>query len=69
MIKKSRQKFKYRENERAFALKQKTFFKGLSIPKNFLRPEGRPFKVHNMTSGTNESKSLVKHVLFNLEKV
>ena len=42
MTKKSRQKFKYLENEKSFKVKQKAFFinfKWLSVAKNCLRPE------------------------------
>ena len=45
MTKKTRQKFKYLENERAFDVKLKAFFiifKGFSATKNCLRPESAP---------------------------
>ena len=51
MTKKSRQKFKYIENEKAFKMKQKVFlkiFKGLSlkqIKKFFLEDESPTLKV------------------------
>ena len=39
MTTKSRQKFKYFENEKSFKDKIKSIFKGLSVAKNCLRPE------------------------------
>ena len=47
MGKKSRQKFKYLENEKSFQDEIKTFFfnfEGLSVAKNCLRPETAPSK-------------------------
>ena len=47
MTKKSRQKFKYLENEKSFKVKQKAFFiifQGFSIAKNCLRLESAPLK-------------------------
>ena len=45
MIKKSRQKFKYLKNEKSLSGEIKSIFvifKGLSVPKNCLRPESAP---------------------------
>ena len=48
MIKKSRQKLKYLENEKSFCGEIKSIFKELSIAKNCLTPENAPLKFCNI---------------------
>ena len=62
MIKKSRQKLKYLENEnRTFKAKQKAFFinfQGLSVAKNCLRPESAALKVFRKCAANFQEKTL-----------
>ena len=69
MIKNSRQKFRYLENEKNLQGEKKAFsiaFQGLAVPKNCLRPESVPESSKNFVcfclTGTNKrQKTNVKN--------
>ena len=60
MIKKSRQKLKYIENEKSFRGEIKsifTIFKGLSVAKNCIRPDSAPLSRRSIILTTSVNKT------------
>ena len=57
MTKKSRQKFKYRENKKSFQDAIKSILKGFSISKNCLKLENPPLKQKHLIQGSLFSRA------------
>ena len=63
MTEKSRQKFKYAENEKRFSGEIKTtfiIFKGLSVAKNYLRPEIASLRLWHMSNQQKVNKNWLR---------